>query len=171
MIDKTGFVDIPDYEGLYAINRQGDIWSRYSNKILKQWLTLGYPYITLCKEAEKHKKRVGRLVALTFIPNPDNKPEVNHKNGIKTDSFDENLEWVTGSENKKHAYDTGLRLGNGAIRAMTRARRKLSLSDAEAIKRLYETGNYFYRELGVMFSVSLHAIYRIVKNKTYKEAV
>jgi len=171
MIDKSEFVDIPGYEGLYAINRNGDIWSYYSGKILKQWLTLGYPYITLCKETKKRKRRVARLVALTFIPNPKNKPEVNHKNGIKKDNYIDNLEWVTGSENKKHAYRTGLRTGDSAIKAMNMAIRKLSFNDANKIKKLYETGDYSYRELGEMFNVSLHAIYRVVKNKAYKEAV
>jgi hypothetical protein len=52
---------------------------------------------------------IHRLVAQTFIPNPENKPEVNHKDGNKHNCYYKNLEWVTPSENKQHAFDTGLK--------------------------------------------------------------
>lgn len=75
--------------------------------VLKQRLTaLGYLRINL---GESRALAVHRLVATTFIQNPENKREVNHKDGDKTNNCVSNLEWSTSSENKQHAFDTGLR--------------------------------------------------------------
>lgn len=68
----------------------------------------GYLSVSLnLEEGGKKKYRVHRVVALAFIPNPENKPEVNHKNSIRDDNRVENLEWSTRSENEKHAYRDG----------------------------------------------------------------
>lgn len=68
----------------------------------------GYPTVKLCKDGKESKRTIHRLVAEAFIPNPDNKPDVNHIDGIKDHNNVENLEWVTKSENMRHAYRTGL---------------------------------------------------------------
>lgn len=68
----------------------------------------GYLQVLLYEEGKPHPKKVHRLVAEAFIPNLDNKPQVNHINGDKTDNRVKNLEWCTNSENQLHAYKNGL---------------------------------------------------------------
>lgn len=100
------FVDQPNY----CVSREGKIFSLKSNRFLKPFSdTAGYQYIECYKNGKKHKFSVHRLVATAFIENPENKKEVNHKDGNKLNNTVENLEWVTPSENCVHAERTGLR--------------------------------------------------------------
>lgn len=69
----------------------------------------GYPAVTMWDEKGQHTKNVHRLVAETFLPNPDNKRTVNHIDGDKSNNHISNLEWNTMSENISHAYRTGLK--------------------------------------------------------------
>lgn len=82
----------------------GQIYSPDKSQFLRQCMGGGYYVVTHSKK----RLLVHRMVAIAFIPNPQNKPQVNHKNCIKTDNRVENLEWCTASENTKHAYDNGL---------------------------------------------------------------
>lgn len=104
--------DIPGYEGIYIISDLGNIKSNYVNRLLKPSVDqFGYCRITATKNKKQKTLRIHRLVAQLFIPNPENLPQVNHKDGIKTNNFKNNLEWFTDSENKLHAYKTGLMIG------------------------------------------------------------
>lgn len=103
---------VSGYEGLYEINRNGQIRSlqkKYYQKQITQRIDRGgYITVRLSKEGISKTFLLHRLLILEFIPNPNNKPFVNHINGNKLDNSLENLEWVTHRENVIHAFTSGL---------------------------------------------------------------
>lgn len=122
---------IPGYEPYKASNK-GNIISKDGLKIKSTYLSpIGYKTINLSFTGTNKTVQVHRLIALAFIPNPENKACVNHKNGIKTDNSICNLEWATHSENNSHAYKIGLRQpGN----------RKLNPIEVIAIRDSFKAG-------------------------------
>lgn len=107
--------DIDGYEGLYQVSNLGEIMSlnymhTKQSQILKIKKTYdGYNRVNLCKNGKVTTCSVHILVAKAFIPNINNKPQVNHKDGNKDNNRVDNLEWVTGKENVIHSIKTGLR--------------------------------------------------------------
>lgn len=100
--------DFPDYQ----VSDYGNIKGK-SGKILKPASDQkGYLMVGLRKNGKTYTKRLARLVAIEFIPNPLNKAQVNHKDGNKFNNHKDNLEWNTGSENITHAYSQLKRKGS-----------------------------------------------------------
>lgn len=165
------WLPIAGYEGLYEVSDLGNVRSlkraTTSGKVLSQKTTTsGYSAVCLCKNNEKKTVVVHRLVATAFISNPDNKPEVNHKNGIRTDNRIANLEWVTRSENELHAFRA---LGKAPQAYWAgkprRFARKLSDEQVREIRQDVRSNSAIAAEYGL----SKTAVSDIKRCKYYKE--
>lgn len=109
MTSNRVWKDVVGYEGLYLVSNDGKVIGTKAKKELRFAYTYnGYPRVKLYRDAKGKTVMVHRLVAQAFIENKHGKPQVNHKNGVKTDNRVENLEWVTQTENLKHACANGL---------------------------------------------------------------
>lgn len=124
---------IKNYEELYQVSNCGRIKRNYreytlfnhltkrenkrivKEKILKGTTNKGYKRICLTKNKKEKNLHIHRLVAEAFIPNPQNKPFINHIDGNKQNNCVDNLEWCDCDENNNHAYETHLRKGAGKI--------------------------------------------------------
>lgn len=172
------FRDIKGYEGIYQVSNLGNVRSldRYVGHPQKgergrfcKGITLkllsdkdGYHKVNLKKKQKGNNQIVHRLVANAFIENPQNKPQVNHINGLKNDNRLENLEWVTLSENRQHAYDTGLQ--NGENRRGKKSNfNKLTEVEVFKIKELL-SNKVKQKQIALLFNVSQECI-SLIKTK------
>ena len=124
----------------------------------------GYLYVGLYNNKKIKLKTVHRLVIEAFIPNPENRPETNHKDGIKNNNFVNNLEWNTRRENAIHSYKNRLQIpkqGENRYNAL------LKNSEVLEIKGLLKTNNLTKAKIGKKFKVSREIIYNISVNKNY----
>lgn len=107
--EQVKMKDIPGWEGLYACTTKGEIYSYRSNKFLSPSKTKrGYLHVTFTRDGNRYDYRVHRLIAMTFLDNPENKPQINHIDGDKLNNYLSNLEWVTPEENIEHGKQLGL---------------------------------------------------------------
>ena len=102
------FYFLKGYGNTYAASRCGLLKGKQGRLLSPYKEKTGYLTVVIFHKGIQKTWLIHRLIALQFIPNPKNKPQVNHKNGVKTDNRVENLEWVTEKENQRHAYNTGL---------------------------------------------------------------
>ena len=165
-------IKIDVYGENYYINREGVIYrasyvtndGKYiKSKIVTQSLGKnGYYYVNLRHDGKTKLAYVHRIIAETYVDNPENKEQVNHINGDKKDNRIENLEWVTPKENTQHSIYNGMTpIGEKAHKS------KLTLKEAVSIK-LSNRGN---TELAKEYGVSRAQVYRIKKGLNWSMAI
>lgn len=148
-----------DFHG-YKVYQDGTIIGKYNTELHACNNGNGYSKVILRYNNKTHPHFIHRLVAKCFIPNPDNKPQVNHINGIKTDNRVENLEWCTNGENQLHAVKTGLKDNQ----------LKLDWSTISYIRTLYDPRikGRGYKALSKLFNVAYSSIRHIIKKDIRK---
>jgi hypothetical protein len=147
---------------MYKVSDDGRVFSLFSNKIRKQRFHKNYLTVEIRINGKNKRMAVHRLVALHFIPNPLNKPETNHLNGIKTDNRVSNLEWCTGEENRIHAMNMGLiPKGIQCIRSV------FTNEDIDNIRTLAFYG-ILKTDIAKTFKTNSSNIYNIVSNNIWR---
>lgn len=166
--------DVDGYDGKYQIDDLGNIYTvkrqgTDARILSKQINRNGYECVDLRNGSNKRKELVHRLVAFAFIPKPDGKDFINHKDGNKQNNNVSNLEWVTRSENMKHAYRNGLST-IPRLSGENHPQHKLCIDSVHEIKSLYSAG-MSSGKLSKQYGVSKEQIMNIVKGKHWNKEV
>lgn len=176
-IGKERWKWIKGFERRYKISNYGRVKSfcagngviRKVGTFLRFSSSTGYNRVCFYPGGKLKNFKVARLVAQSFIPNPENKSEINHVDGVKTNDHYKNLEWVTKSENALHAHRV---LGN--TNGFTRENitwAKLNFEQAREIRKIYNEKNLTRYELAKIYGVSVHTIRSIVLNLTWRDNI
>ena len=164
------WVDIKGFEGYYQISNKGDIKAlRYYGRAWEKIIPIGilkcgYHGVNLSCSNGRYTKLLHRLIAEAFIANPENKEHVNHKNGNKLDNNVCNLEWVTRSENMRHALSVGLL---NSPKGELSSQAKLNNSQVLEIRQKANQQGVSKCDMAKEYSVSLTTIRNIVSRKKW----
>ena len=172
--------DIQGYEGLYYVTDAGEVWS-YDRRVfnpannsttfkkgvrLKPCSCNGYLSVGLSVNGTRKSMLVHRIVAINFLQNKQNKPDINHKDGIKSNNCLRNLEWVTEKENTRHAIKIGL-LTNAHSLGERNIKSILKEKDVLKIKEMLSLG-YRQKEIAIIFNVNASTICHISTKRNWK---
>lgn len=148
----------------YYVTPTGDIYSAKSGKTIRQRTNRqGYLLANLSINGKCKTFSVHRLVAMAYLSNPCNYPEINHKNGVKTDNRVENLEWISHRNNVLHAIQTGL---TKTAKGKSTLNGRFTEDEIRRIRLLKHQG-FTIRSLARLFNVTHGAINQIVHYKIY----
>lgn len=174
---------ISGYEGLYEVSNLGNVRSvdrvvqsrwgdcKMKGRILKPGITKqGYFVVVLCKDGVMKTFKKSRLVAIAFIPNPENKREVNHVKGIKTDDRVTELEWSSPSENVIHARDK-LHMSNFFSKRNVPSNQILTDAKAAEIRYRFANENITQVQLGKEYGVTNAAISMVIRKKNFAHVI
>lgn len=165
--------DVKGYEGLYQVSNIGKVKSLHYNKekiLADRFDKKGYLSVRLFKNGKSKIFKTHRLVAQAFIPNPINKEQVNHINGVKSDNRVENLEWCTNYENCVHAHLNGLVAKPNPHRCEDAYNSKLKVDDVIYIRKNYVpySKEFNSTKLSKKFNVSTSLVLSIAKGERWK---
>ena len=160
------------YKNLYSVNQFGNVRRDKSGcgicikgRILKPVIKSGYPCIRIYKNGIQKFYSIASIVAKMFIGKRPKNYEINHIDGVKTNNHVSNLEYVTASENVRHAVRNGLRKPRLGIENNYA---KLTEKQVLKIRELWNTKKYFQYEIGKMFNVHQGTIHHITSRKQWK---
>jgi hypothetical protein len=170
---------VPGYEGCYEVSNLGNVrsldriipWKNSTRRIKGKMCSQpteghnGYKTVRVCRNWITKGWLTHRLVAEVFVPNPENKPVVNHKDGNKENNAAINLEWVTHSENAQHVYTLGRRKSTAGT---ANGNARLTDIQLQQIKKRYATGNVTQDQLAYEYGVCKDTIWRHVKGTKRK---